>query len=154
MRMITIWATVIIAFTFLSACGNGESSSDKNISISEEEENEVFVNVDGEEWSTTNVTLAGSDVFGMTADSRGTYGITVDLGYNLEGTGLLTNRCEYTQSGKDQDDMAWADEECSIEVTALTEEKIEGNFSFRGESEDGSQRSVSGSFRVERSGMM
>lgn len=154
MRIFTMLLTTIIAFAILSSCGNKESSANEGATISEDEENEVIVTVDGEEWSTTNVTLAGSDVFGMTADSRGTYGITVDLGYNLEGTGTLTNRCEYTRSDRDREEMEWTDEECNIEITSMTEENIEGNFSFTGMSEDGSERFVSGSFRVERSGMM
>lgn len=151
MRIITMPVIFIIAFTLLSACGNKKPSANENASISEEEENKVIVTVNGEEWSTTNVTLAGTHVFGMTADSKGTYGISVRLGYNLENTGPLTNRCEYTLSGRDREEMAWVDEECSIEVTAITADNIEGNFSFTGVNEESEKKSISGKFAVQRS---
>ena len=150
MRFISILAVLFITLSYLGAC-NGQESSAQD-SSGELEENEVVVSMDGEEWSTTNVRLAGNDVFGMKGSSQGTFGISVDVGYNLEETGAITNDCEYSRRDRESNTNEWVDEECEIEITTLTDDEIRGTFSFTGVSEDGSEKSVSGRFRVERMG--
>lgn len=150
MRYFPILAAFFFASFFLGSCTEQDSSAQN--SSGELEENEVVVSVDGDEWSTTNVRLAGSDVFGLSASSTGTLGITVDLGYGLAETGTITNDCEYSSEGEGISNE-WVDEECSIEITTFTDDEIQGSFSFTGVSEDGSEKSVSGRFRVEKMGV-
>ncbi len=150
MRTITTCSVIIFTLVFFGACGGQESSSDTDTDSLEE--NEVVVTVDGEEWSTTNVRLAGSHVFGMSGGSNGTHGISVDVGYDV-AEGTFTNSCEYSTRDREGNNLEWTDEECSIEITSLTEDDVQGSFNFTGTNEDGSEKSVSGIFRVERMGI-
>lgn len=148
MRFISMLALILMAVTFLASCGGQESSAQTN--TDDLKENEVAVSVDGEEWSTTNVRLAGRNVFGMRGSSRGTFGITVDVGYGLEEAGTYTKGCEYSRKDREGNSNEWVDDECTVEITALTDEEIRGAFSFTGVSEDNSEKSVSGRFRVKK----
>lgn len=148
MRISLMITTFFFTTAFLGACNGQQSSPQTN--TDELEENEVVVLVDGEEWSTTNVRLAGRNVFGMRGSSRGTFGITVDVGYGLEEVGTYTKGCEYSRKDREGNSNEWVDDKCTVEITALTDKEIKGTFSFTGISEDSSEKSVSGRFRVEK----
>jgi len=78
----------------------------------------------------------------------------INVSMQVEGdlvTGTYTAVCYYRSMENEGDLKSWNDLEGSAEVTEVNDDEISGTFSFTGENNDGTEKKVTGSFKVERS---
>ena len=151
-KLFALLALTLAMSMFMISCG--DEDDDTNTGPSDMTLGKLTATVNGAEWEIEN------GVFLNTSKSvRGektTGDLTEIINVSLDVTGDLEAKtysavCYYRSSENGENLLSWNDTEASAVITEVNDDEISGSFSFTGTNSNGTEKKITGTFRVKRS---
>ncbi len=148
----------IIKILFLAAiaialvsCGDDDDNGNKP---SEMELGQVITTINDEPWEVDNGVFVNTTKSVRAEKTTGDLTEIINVSIQVDGdfvAGTYPAVCYYRSMENEENLKSWNDLDGSAEVNEVNDDEVSGTFSFTADNSDGTEKKVTGSFKVKRS---